>query len=368
MQWRPSEECCSMDMCQKTLQCWLPCKPDMAVTPVTESGWGYKLDRMENFRVTRRRQATFSKKELKRQKWSGSAREKWLKMVRRLVFKASGKSWSSSPGSPKHPLKATQQVWDGKDERPININLPLRPPFQASKYLIVLGQLCCFVGWARVDPFYKTTPVPAQWRPCAMAPHCPRNGRLQRIQGFFSTTGSSMLTELVFCVLQEKNINPEFRETWACCVGNFIYLTVETVSSAQLLFKWNLHFLALHMLHMCGVKETGRDRNHWELFVFSGGERWRLNCWCSDGKQRRGTSFTELWGGNWQQKLERQPPESHFLVALKPQHEAKGFQPAQQHRQETIVLRRHGHLNTLPLLLLQSNHTCSTKTPFHTRS
>lgn len=78
-----------------------------------------------------------------------------------------------------------QQVWEGKDERPININLPLRPPFQAFKYLIVLGQLCCFVGRASVDPFYKTTPVPAQWRPCPVAPHCPRNGRLQRIQDFF---------------------------------------------------------------------------------------------------------------------------------------------------------------------------------------
>lgn len=73
----------------------------------------------------------------------------------------------------------------GKDERPININLPPRPPFQALKYLIVLGQLCCFVGRASVDPFYKTTPVPAQWRPCLVAPHCPRNGRLQRILNFF---------------------------------------------------------------------------------------------------------------------------------------------------------------------------------------
>lgn len=52
------------------------------------------------------------------------------------------------------PLKAHQtDLWrqlnkfeKGKDERPININLPLRPPFQAPKYLIVLGQLCCFVG------------------------------------------------------------------------------------------------------------------------------------------------------------------------------------------------------------------------------
>lgn len=112
-------------------------------------------------------------------------------------------------------LRQFNKFEKGKDERPININLPLRPPFQALKYLIVLGQLCCFVGWASVDPFYKTTPVPAQWRPCLVAPHCPRNGRLQRIQNFFSTTGSSRLTEFVHCVLLEKGINPEFRlKTW----------------------------------------------------------------------------------------------------------------------------------------------------------
>lgn len=58
--------------------------------------------------------------------------------------------------------------------------------FQVLKYLMVAGQLCCFRGWASVDPFYKTTPVPAQWRPCPAAPHCLRNGRLQRIQTFFS--------------------------------------------------------------------------------------------------------------------------------------------------------------------------------------
>lgn len=70
-------------------------------------------------------------------------------------------------------------------------------------------------------------------------------GVSKEFRAFFSTTGSSTLTELVLCVSQEKNINPEFRETWACCVGGFIYLTVQTVSSAQLLFNWNLHFLAL---------------------------------------------------------------------------------------------------------------------------
>lgn len=45
---------CSVDICQKTLQCWLPYMPDMAVTTVTGSGWGYKLVRMEYFRVTKR--------------------------------------------------------------------------------------------------------------------------------------------------------------------------------------------------------------------------------------------------------------------------------------------------------------------------
>lgn len=181
-----------MDNCQKTLQCWLPCKPDMAVTTVTGSGWGDKLVRLGYFRVTKRGHRKSEKKEQESQNQPYFLTEA---LDERLcsngnLFKSTGefiweKKFSSSPGSPNWPLEATLQVWEGKDERPININLPLRPPFQASKYLIVLGQLCCFVGRASVDPFYKTTPVPPQWRPCPVAPHCPRNGRLQRIQDFF---------------------------------------------------------------------------------------------------------------------------------------------------------------------------------------
>ncbi|TNM92362.1 hypothetical protein fugu_019374 [Takifugu bimaculatus] len=57
---------------------------------------------------------------------------------------------------------ARQQVRDWKDERAININSPPRPPFCVLKYLIILGRLRCSVGRARADPFYKTTPVPAQ--------------------------------------------------------------------------------------------------------------------------------------------------------------------------------------------------------------
>lgn len=57
---------------------------------------------------------------------------------------------------------ARQQVGDWKDERAININSPPRPPFCVLKYLIILGRLRCSVGRARADPFYKTTPVPAQ--------------------------------------------------------------------------------------------------------------------------------------------------------------------------------------------------------------
>lgn len=161
-----------------------------------------------------------------------------------------------------------QQVWDGKDERPININLPLRPPFQALKYLIVFGQLCCFVGRASVDPFYKTTPVPAQWRPCLVAPHCPRNGRLQRIQDFFffppffpPLQAAPGWQESVHCVLLEKGINPEFRlETWAHRDG-FIYLKGAKLHG----HKSPLSQTNPSTCFTCVLKKTKRKRHKCEL-------------------------------------------------------------------------------------------------------
>ena len=179
-QWTTARKHCNADF---------PCKSVMAVTEVTRSGWGYMLVRMECFRVTKRGHRKGGEKRAEKSKSVWCTRRNVggktaMPMFLKLPVSLS-KKWSSSPGSPNWPLEASQQVWEGKDERPININLPLRPLFLAPKYLIVLGQLCCFVGRASVDPFYKTTPVPAQWRPCPVAPHCPRNGRLQRIQDFF---------------------------------------------------------------------------------------------------------------------------------------------------------------------------------------
>lgn len=50
MHFRGSHKCkwCSVDNCQKTLQCWPPGKPDMVVTTVTVGGRGYKLATIEN--------------------------------------------------------------------------------------------------------------------------------------------------------------------------------------------------------------------------------------------------------------------------------------------------------------------------------
>lgn len=163
----------------RELQCWLPCEPDMAATKVTECVWGYGLVKMEYFKNDQ----TKTREELKSRPKSQGL---WHTVHPKATLRFSKKNkWGSSLGSPKWPPEAAQHVSERKDERPININLPLRPPFQAPKYLIVLGQLSCFVGRACVDPCCKTTPVPAQWRPCPVAPHCPRNGRLQRIQDFF---------------------------------------------------------------------------------------------------------------------------------------------------------------------------------------
>lgn len=150
-------------------------------------------------------------------------------------------------------LRQLNKFEKGKDERSININLPPRPPFQAPKYLIVLGQLCCFVGRASVDPFYKTTPVPAQWRPCLVAPHCPRNGRLQRILNFFSTTGSSRLTELVHCalLLLEKGMNPEFRlVTWH--VDGLNYTGQSLIAMATFCLKSSFSIkLVIYLMYVC---------------------------------------------------------------------------------------------------------------------
>lgn len=76
---RVSYKWCSVDNCQKTLQCWLPCKPDMAVTTVTGSGWGYKLDRLGYFRVTKRGHRKSEKKSRKVKISLISSQKRWLK-------------------------------------------------------------------------------------------------------------------------------------------------------------------------------------------------------------------------------------------------------------------------------------------------
>lgn len=144
---------CSVDHCQKTLQCWLPCKPDMAVTTVTGSGWGYKLVRIEYFWVTKERPWRNHKKGQKTSNWPRFTRENIDAMI--FIFKDELLICVRRSRRRGVPLRVHHLTsWGSstslrrKDERPININLPPRPPFQALKYLIVLGQLCCFVGRA----------------------------------------------------------------------------------------------------------------------------------------------------------------------------------------------------------------------------
>lgn len=118
MHLRDSCKWCSVDNCQKTPQCWLPCKPDMAVTTVTGGGWGYKLGRMEYFRVTKRTRG--GKKDLNSQtRVTFACRivvEKDLFFFDSFWKPSLSKKWrGSSPGSPNRTLEATGlrgERWD----------------------------------------------------------------------------------------------------------------------------------------------------------------------------------------------------------------------------------------------------------------
>lgn len=205
-----------MDDCQKRLQCWLPRKPDMAVTTVTRSGWGYKLVRMESI-------SDWPEESRASMKLSREVILSLLWFCRNVGVKAlwwqslKSKRWAHTRGRELRFLSgcAEPNSWGDptglrrKDERPININLPPRPPFQALKYLIVLGQLCCFVGPSQWIP--STRPLLfllneglVQWH------HTARGTGVSKEFRDFSTTGSSRLTEPVYCVLLEKGIYPEF--------------------------------------------------------------------------------------------------------------------------------------------------------------
>lgn len=113
--------------------------------------------------------------------------------------------------------------------RIININSPPRPPFCVLKYLIVLGQLCCFVGRASVDPFYKNTPVSAQWRPCPVAP---RTAQGTGVSKEFKIPplhhhGAASGWQSQFRVLLERSVNHELRL-------NSLHLSQNTLSHQQL--------------------------------------------------------------------------------------------------------------------------------------
>lgn len=137
-------------------------------------------------------------------------------------WKRWGSSWFTKLTS-----EASSTSLRRKDERAININLPPRPPFQALKYLIVLGLLCCFVGLGKGFPLQDHScscfnEGLVQWHHTAQGTGVSKEFRI------FSTTGSSRLTELLHSILVEKSKNP----LCAFIMATFFYV--------------NLSFYALH--------------------------------------------------------------------------------------------------------------------------